>query len=209
LLPVNSYGNDVRRDCFAMELTMRRFPIPPSSLRRGGGERGLGPEGGLAPKHATDGGALGPEPMRRNAFEIGANPSKSDYPSSFRSLRYPSPDRPRTCQQADLPHVPPAWGLVRSPSRRHRHRRRHRRPELRHRRGRRRLSRPRPHRRRPRPRRPPRYRRQREQPVTRPAHPAGAGLTVNGTGLLCVTLLLRLRRAIDGARRSTCLPGAI
>lgn len=74
MLPVNSYGNDVGRDCSAIELTKRRFPIPPSSLRRGGGERGLGPEGGLAPKHATDGGSLGPEPMRRNASETRANP---------------------------------------------------------------------------------------------------------------------------------------
>ncbi|MEU3215427.1 sulfurtransferase TusA family protein [Streptomyces sp. NPDC006971] len=30
-----------------------------------------------------------------------------------------------------------------------------------------------------------------------------AGLTVDGTGLLCVTLLLRLRKAIDGAEAGT------
>ncbi|MFJ8107639.1 sulfurtransferase TusA family protein [Streptomyces sp. NPDC096132] len=39
--------------------------------------------------------------------------------------------------------------------------------------------------------------------MSRPAAPAGAGLTVDGTGLLCVTLLLRLRRAIDGAAAGT------
>ncbi|MFF3500293.1 sulfurtransferase TusA family protein [Streptomyces sp. NPDC003247] len=35
--------------------------------------------------------------------------------------------------------------------------------------------------------------------MTSPPPPAGADLTVDGTGLLCVTLLLRLRKRIDGA----------
>jgi hypothetical protein len=49
LLAMDSYGNDVRRDCSAVEFGMRRFLIPPSSRRRGGGERGLGHGGGLTP----------------------------------------------------------------------------------------------------------------------------------------------------------------
>lgn len=36
-----------------------------------------------------------------------------------------------------------------------------------------------------------------------PSPSAEAGLTVDGTGLLCVTLLLKLRAAIDGARPGT------
>ncbi|WP_409474562.1 sulfurtransferase TusA family protein [Streptomyces sp. HC307] len=39
--------------------------------------------------------------------------------------------------------------------------------------------------------------------MSRPTPPAEADLTVDGTGLLCVTLLLRLRRAIDGAAPGT------
>ncbi|MEU1519787.1 sulfurtransferase TusA family protein [Streptomyces sp. NPDC005811] len=39
--------------------------------------------------------------------------------------------------------------------------------------------------------------------MSRPAPSADADLTVDGTGLLCVTLLLRLRRAIDGAAPGT------
>jgi TusA-related sulfurtransferase len=38
----------------------------------------------------------------------------------------------------------------------------------------------------------------------KPATPAPADITVDGTGLLCVTLLLRLHPAIDGAE-----PGAL
>jgi len=34
-------------------------------------------------------------------------------------------------------------------------------------------------------------------------YPAEADLTVDGTGLLCVTLLLRLRAAIDQAKAGT------
>lgn len=41
------------------------------------------------------------------------------------------------------------------------------------------------------------------RPVDGPAAHADADLTVDGTGLLCVTLLLRLRRAIGGAPPGT------
>jgi tRNA 2-thiouridine synthesizing protein A len=39
--------------------------------------------------------------------------------------------------------------------------------------------------------------------MTRPCPPLDADLTVDGTGLLCVTLLLRLREQIDGAPPGT------
>ncbi|QOV33221.1 sulfurtransferase TusA family protein [Streptomyces ferrugineus] len=39
--------------------------------------------------------------------------------------------------------------------------------------------------------------------MNRPIPSCGADLTVDGTGLLCVTLLLRLRRAIGGAAPGT------
>lgn len=97
-------------------------------------------------------------------------------------------------------------------------RRRHRRH------GRRRqLPRPRPHRRCALPRPPGRRRRHRLPPM-KPMIPdtSAPDITVDGTGLLCVTLLLRLRKEITGAQpgtvvhviatgpphRSTCPPGA-
>ncbi|OIJ87962.1 sulfurtransferase TusA family protein [Streptomyces colonosanans] len=39
--------------------------------------------------------------------------------------------------------------------------------------------------------------------MTHHASPAEADLTVDGTGLLCITLLLRLRAAVDGAEAGT------
>ncbi|MFG3214706.1 sulfurtransferase TusA family protein [Streptomyces tendae] len=39
--------------------------------------------------------------------------------------------------------------------------------------------------------------------MTRPSPAAESALTVDGTGLLCVTLLLRLRKEIDGAPTGT------
>ncbi|MEV4331254.1 sulfurtransferase TusA family protein [Streptomyces sp. NPDC049597] len=39
--------------------------------------------------------------------------------------------------------------------------------------------------------------------MNRPPLPAEADLTVDGTGLLCVTLLIRLRKQIDGAPAGT------
>jgi TusA-related sulfurtransferase len=39
--------------------------------------------------------------------------------------------------------------------------------------------------------------------MSRPTPPAEADLSVDGTGLLCVTLLLRLRQAVDGAPPGT------
>lgn len=39
--------------------------------------------------------------------------------------------------------------------------------------------------------------------MNQPATPAPAGITVDGTGLLCVTLLLRLREEISGAAPGT------